>query len=296
MSNLQKGHINSKSYSRFGSYYYAKELYKTNYELHLYEKNEIDGQIRTRKSEINKMINRWKAGFCFFSLFILFLIVVIPKGKKKLLFVLAVLSGMMIWSQTKSFRSFCLRSDNKLQKLEEKLKEEDDSLLICRNLILTKAITLADSAYEAETEKARISEKTRAEAEAKALRKFIEENSVCKELKIVCCSWQSKPDIPEYGDLSGASSLTGCALWGRNHGGGLARSRGHIAGQYVGRVYGEDYGFFHFILSDNSYHVIDAEENPKWRMAKEGMKVKYEKIYRDYNRYDEILTPIWVEK
>lgn len=131
------------------------------------------------------------------------------------------------------------------------------------------------------------------------LKKFIRDNSVCKKLKIIACSWEKSPDIPEHGYVDGDMNLSGNVAGGGILGvvsvGGKIKGKGKIRGEYTGRVCGNEYCYFHFILSDNSYHVIDVSKNKKWRMAKNGLIIRYEKIYTDYSKYTEKMDPLYNE-
>lgn len=138
---------------------------------------------------------------------------------------------------------------------------------------------------------------------AKKLAQFIHKNSVHKKLKIIACSWEKELDTPEHGYISG--DLAGSAAGGGGGGailgtgivggGGKSKTKGTLKGEYTGRVYGNEYRHFHFILSDNSYHVVDAKANKMWRMASLGLIIKYDKIYTDYIDFREELTPLYNE-
>lgn len=144
-------------------------------------------------------------------------------------------------------------------------------------------------------------------AETKKLKEYIRKNNIHKKLKIIVCSWEKEPDIPEHGTLDGDfethSSNNGGGIGGAilgiggglGLGGGSSEGKGKLHGEYTGRVYGNNYHFFHFVLNNNSYHVIDASKNKMWRMARKNLIVKYDKVYSDYNVYTETLTPLYNE-
>lgn len=186
-------------------------------------------------------------------------------------------------------------SDSEITKLYAEQEATKEYLLNCKQSIKKTIRPLVEADYQAEVAKQQALRQT----EAENLRQFIQKNNVCKKLRIIACSWQKEADIPEHGSLSGDFSSTGGGGGflgaGGGVGGGMSRGKGKISGEYKGRVYGEEYYFFHFILSDNSYHVINVKECPMWRMAKKGLLVQYKKIYRDYNMYKETITPLWTE-
>lgn len=142
-------------------------------------------------------------------------------------------------------------------------------------------------------------------AEARKLAEFIRKHNVHKKLKIIVCSWEKEPDTPEHGTLDGdfetSSFSVGVGGASLRVGGGLGLStgssegKGKLHGEYTGRVYGNDYHFFHFVLQDNSYHVIDASKNKMWRMARLHLIVQYDKVYTSYHTYTEKLTPLYNE-
>ncbi len=81
-----------------------------------------------------------------------------------------------------------------------------------------------------------------------------------------CLFLEKEADTQEHGSLNGDLSSIGGGGGvlgiGGGVGAGMSKSNGKINGRYTGRIYGEEFYLFHFILSDNSYHVINAKEHP----------------------------------
>lgn len=138
-----------------------------------------------------------------------------------------------------------------------------------------------------------------AHEEQKALNQYIEAHSFSKKMRIIACSWEASPDTPERGSLTGSLTAEGNmgAIIFDGTGGGIGSSskNGEIIGKYTGRIEGNKFTYFHFILSDNSYHVIDASKDKKWLMAQKGIWVRYDKTYTNYDEYNETFTPLYNE-
>lgn len=186
-------------------------------------------------------------------------------------------------------------SDSQISSLLTEQKNIKEYLANCEQSVRKAISSSVDSVYRIEVE----NQRARRQAEAIKLQEFIKKNNVSKKLKIIACSWEKEADIQEHGSLNGDLSSIGGGGGllgvGGGIGAGMSKSNGKINGGYTGRIYGEQFYLLHFILSDNSYHVINAKEHPEWRMAKKHLVVKYEKIYTDYAQYKETLTPLWTE-
>ena len=186
-------------------------------------------------------------------------------------------------------------SDSQISTLQAEQKKIEEYLANCEQTVQKSIRLSVDSVYLIEVEK----QQATRQAEADKLQEFIKKNNVSKKLKIIACSWEKEADTQEHGSLNGDLSSIGGGGGvlgiGGGVGAGMSKSNGKINGRYTGRIYGEEFYLFHFILSDNSYHVINAKEHPEWRMAKKHLVVKYEKLYTDYTQYKETLTPLWIE-
>lgn len=171
------------------------------------------------------------------------------------------------------------KSEQQIQKLEDEIRLQIQPTV---EKIYQQQLFQQDSAKKAEVRK---------------LEQFIRKNSIRKELRVIACSWEKDPDIPEHGYIDGnlesSGSGGGAIILGIGGGGGKSKAKGTLKGEYTGRVYGNEYRYFHFVLSDNSYHVIDAINNKIWRMAVNRLVVRYEKIYSNYHQYTEKFTPLY---
>lgn len=131
----------------------------------------------------------------------------------------------------------------------------------------------------------------------RALPEYIRRNSFCKKMRIIACSWENESDVPDYGYIDGEISSSGKVSGGMLGliGGvsGSSKTTGKIKGVHNGRIYGAGYRYFHFILADNSYHMVDAKNNPEWRMAYEGLLVEYRKKCFNYNDIRVTFTPLY---
>lgn len=131
----------------------------------------------------------------------------------------------------------------------------------------------------------------------KALPEYIRKNSFCKKMRIIACSWEKEADVPDHGSIDGEVSSSGEVSGGMLGliGGvsGSSETTGKIKGEYKGRIYGDGYRYFHFILADNSYHMVDAKNNPEWRMAHERLLVEYRQTCTYYNDIRVTFTPLY---
>lgn len=202
------------------------------------------------------------------------------------------------WSQK---ASIVYLEDSQLIELNKKLENTEQIIRTYEDSVKQQIQPVVERIYE---RRIFVRDSTQ-KAEARKLAEFIRKHNVHKKLKIIVCSWEKEPDTPEHGTLDGdfetSSSSVGIGGAFLGVGGGLGLSggssegKGKLHGEYTGRVYGNDYHFFHFVLQDNSYHVIDASKNKMWRMARLHLIVQYDKVYTSYHTYTEKLTPLYNE-
>ena len=173
---------------------------------------------------------------------------------------------------------------------------EQQKLLLARKDELRSQVRLG---IKPDIEKAWIREDSLAQVAKRSLERYIRANSFSKKLRIIACSWEGTADVPEYGYINGTlssnGSLSALKLGGIGGGIGSSSTNGTLKGEYKGRKDGDPHRFFHFVLADNSYHVIDVSKNKMWLMAKTGMLVHYERKYSDYGKYTEAFTPLYSE-
>lgn len=194
-------------------------------------------------------------------------------------------------------RAYIISQDNKIIELNQKQRSAEQFIANFEDSIKQLIQLTVEKTYQQQIFQRDSTKK----AEARKLEQFIRNNSFRKELRIIACSWEKAPDIPEHGyldgnlDASGISGGGGVLIGGTGigAGGGKNKAKGTLHEEYTGRVYGNDYRYFHFVLSDNSYHVVDAASNKIWRMAVNRLVVRYEKIYSNHHQYTETLTLLY---
>lgn len=296
--------------SRIEKELYDKEDKRGNYQIDAYQQklDTISKKIDDRKWEIfqelapEPMTNIERVGWWIFIAMVIVMICVLAWIATSsdefdtwerlfavafcfiLIYVIIVFPPFVDEWKLAAYRAENFISDKKISAWTAEQKEIKE-YLTNSDIAIRKAIkTAVDSVYPIELEKQR---------------EFIRKNNISKKLRIIEYYWESEKDSEERASLNGYYSSkgggAGFLLNGFGLGGGKSNGYGRIGGAYRGRIYGEKRYILHFILSDNSYHIINAKENPEWRMAKKHMMVKYEKIYTDFTQYREVFTPLWTE-
>lgn len=240
------------------------------------DKNDIDNRINLR------------VAFCSFIILIITVICAVLDNKKEELFLKAEEKVEIAQNEWQQKASNVHLQDSQLIELNKKLENTEQIIRTYEDSVKQQIQPDVERIYE---RRIFVRDSTQ-KAEARKLAEFIRKHNVHKKLKIIVCSWEKEPDTPEHGTLDGdfETSSSGMGLGFRS-----SEGKGKLHGEYTGRVYGNDYHFFHFVLQDNSYHVIDASKNKMWRMARLHLIVQYDKVYTSYHTYTEKLTPLYNE-
>lgn len=248
-------------------------------------------------------IERWRAiPLLLFIIIVIFIVILgVHYYNKRELFWKAKEKVEIAQNEWQQKASNVHLQDSQLIELNKKLENTEQIIRTYEDSVKQQIQPVVECIYE---RRIFVRDSTQ-KAEARKLAEFIRKHNVHKKLKIIVCSWEKEPDTPEHGTLDGdfetSSSSVGIGGAFLGVGGGLGLSggssegKGKLHGEYTGRVYGNDYHFFHFVLQDNSYHVIDASKNKMWRMARLHLIVQYDKVYTSYHTYTEKLTPLYNE-